>query len=100
MKIFVDNIPEGVKSITFDVSFHNTFEGGHMSATKEVLYNPESKVSTDTRADSEKPETLPEVNIDDRPPKEIPQEMQDISFQDKLCSNLTQSVPRTSLNYI
>jgi hypothetical protein len=51
-----------------------------MSATKEVLYNPESKVSTDTRADSEKPETLPEVNIDDRPPKEIPQEMQDISF--------------------
>lgn len=76
MKIFVDNIPEGVKSITFDISFHNTFDGGHVSTAKEVLYGP-----TQGEVQKTETQTVPLVpDVKERPAKEVPSEMQDLEF--------------------
>lgn len=85
MKILVDDIPMGVKSITFDISFHDGFEGRQVSP--DVIIHSNSNVtnvkmtnnSGDILEEKDAP-SIPDVNIDDRPPKEIPAEMQDISF--------------------
>lgn len=94
MKIFVDDIPSGVKSITFDISFHNSFDGGHLTTSKNVLFSDQSDLPQSSQvekvtkivdpSDIDKPiseeEVPPVPSIENRPQKEIPQEMADMEF--------------------
>jgi hypothetical protein len=78
MKIFVDDLPFGVKSITLDVSFHNVDN----NTIQPVLNSVQTVGAVNIPEKESQGPVVPEVpvNIEDRPEKEIPPEMQDISF--------------------